>query len=121
MPEAGVDFAAVLQPAYWTHVAAKLRPGDMIEVRAEDGTWFAILYVVSAQRLSAKVVPLPGYPLELDAGEADEIAAFGVKWNGPQHRWAVVRVADKRAMQTGFQSREDAHRWLADNLKSLGA
>lgn len=50
-PEHGTPFEDILKPSYWLHVAdtvsMRLRPYDRIEVRPEDGSYFAELIVRS--------------------------------------------------------------------------
>lgn len=120
VPEEGTPISAMLDPAYWTHVARRLRPSDLIEVRAEDGSFFAVLYVHYVERLSAKVSVLSQTIFDAEATPTDD-ANFDVMWKGPHHRHAIVRKSDKRTIQHGFESREAAMHWLADNMKALVA
>lgn len=120
VPEAAVKYEDILDPTYWAHIAARLRPMDRIEVFAEDGSYWAELLVISAVRLSAKVIELRKQelsPSDASAGAND----FVVQWKGPHHKHAVVRLKDKQALQTGFETKEDAMAWLASNSKSLAA
>lgn len=117
-PTAGTPFDALLQPSYWANVAERLRPFDRIEVLAEDGSYFAILLVRAASRLSAKVAVLEKYDLDAVDDTSAE-SAFFVAWRGPHQKHAVIRAADKLAVQTGFDTKEAAMTWLANNLRSL--
>lgn len=120
VPEEGTPMEALMEPAYWVHVARKLRPGDIIEVRAEDGAWFARLYVQATQRLSAKVALLDKHVFE-DVAAEDAGGDFEVMWKGPHHRHSVIRKSDRKTLQHGFESREAAFLWLANNMKALAA
>lgn len=104
---------------YWSHVARKLQIGDIVEVHAENGTWFAELYVVSAHRLAAKVVELRKVGLAT-APESETVASpFSVKWRGPNGKWAIMRGND--VMQSGFASMEEAEIAKANLAKTLAA
>jgi hypothetical protein len=110
----------VLQPVFWSHVAARLRPTDRVEVHAEDGSWFAELAVRDAGHLHAKLVPLRVF--EFDAIEPQASSAdHEVCWKGPHHRWAVMRLSDRQLVKSECASREEAQMWLAGNAKMLRA
>lgn len=122
-PEPNVKLADMLQPAFWSHVAAKLHPSDRIEVIAEDSTYFAELYVVSCGRNWAKVSVLRMHELTEDrpqnAGEpttSAEVptadAAHIVQWVGGQEKARVLRLVDKAVIKSGFATKKDAAEWL---------
>ena len=119
VPEVGTPYSALSDASYWSHIADKLRPFDRIEVYAEDGAYWAELLVISAARLSAKVIELRKKDLD-GVGMVSE-PGFEVQWKGPHHKHAVVRMKDKTALQSGFASKEDAMAWLASNSKTLAA
>ena len=79
-----VKYDEVLKPEFWVHVAAKMNGDahDLVEVMPEDGSWFALLIVVSASRLHAKCLPLLFKTLEAEAAEKDD-GPFVIKHNGP--------------------------------------
>lgn len=118
VPEEGVSFDDLLDPAYWTHIADRLRPTDRIEVVPEDGSYFAELLVRSQGRMTAKVVVLR--KVDLGAPEASApTLGFDVLWKGAHHKHAVVRLRDKSVMQAGFEAKEAALAWLAANARTL--
>lgn len=116
-PREGTPFDALLQPSYWAHIADRLRPFDKIEVHPQDRSFYAELLVLQASRLSAKVHVLKKDDLDVidDATTENE---FFIKWKGAQ-KYSVIRAADKLAVQTGFDTKEAAMTWLANNLRSL--
>lgn len=120
-PEEGTPFEAVLREDYWSHIASRLRPCDIIEVHAEDATFFARLYVRTAGRLWAKVAVMEFVDFTKDAPVAVRDTGHEVKWKGPHMKWAVIRTADKEAVQGGFENKEIAAGWLADYLKQVAA
>lgn len=48
----------LLNPDYWQHNARRLKTNTIVNVRAEDGSWFGMFLVVSAGDTWAKVVPI---------------------------------------------------------------
>lgn len=115
-PEIGTKYEDVLKPEYWTHVSATLHPTDRIEVLAEDGAWFAELFVVSCGKNWAKVCQLRF--VELSESKPDEAPATGkfyVKWRGDVHKHAVIRFVDKVPVKSGFATAAEAKTWLAEN------
>ena len=120
VPEEGVPYEALLEDAYWAHVADKLRPMDRIEVLPEDGSYFAELIVRSAGRLYADVAELRKVMLDT-AATASPDNRYEVRWKGPHHKHAVVRIADGSVMQAGFDNKDGAMHWLSQNMRSLAA
>lgn len=109
-----------LNPEFWAHVASKLRQHDTIRIIPEDGSYFAELLVINADRAYAKVKLLRHIPLDEPA--ADSVAALidlFVKWDGPHNKFAVVRKSDGEKLKVGFVEKVEAQRWLDDHLGSL--
>lgn len=118
-PENGHPFEALLAPEYWSHVAAKLRPYDMIEARAEDGSWFAWLLVQDAGPLHATVFPLQKWDIAPVEPSAAGALSFEAKWYGPHAKWGVIRTSDNKKMVDGLGTRGAAEEWLMNYRKSL--
>lgn len=112
-PPNGTSFARVLEPTFWGNVGHKLRPGDIIEVHAEDGSYFAELYVRAAHRLAANVAVIRHVDLVGETGAAalNEGSPFTVSFRGPHAKWCVMR--GKEVVQQGFQTQAEA-------LKAVG-
>ena len=112
-PEINTQYEDVLKPEYWSHVAASFHPTDRVEVLAEDGAWFAELFVVSCGRNWAKVCELRF--VELSESVATEVQAkHYVKWRGQVHQHAVVRVSDKEVIKQNFATSAEAKKWMDD-------
>lgn len=119
-PEQSASLRDILNPAYWAHTAAKFAVGDLIEVFPEGGAWYAQLLVVGCSKLHAKVAVLSMTKLANEGGKSSEDkAAFTVEFKGPQRKWSVIRVADKAYVKEGFDSKEEAAKWLANNEAEL--
>jgi hypothetical protein len=119
-PERGTTFEDILEPAYWAHIAEqKLRPNDTIIVYPADNSYRATLAVRAAGRLFAHVAVLN--KVDFPALKLDDVLKFEVMFADPQTKWAVVRTADKRVMQGGFDTQEAAMQWLGVNARTLAA
>ena len=115
--------ADVLKGEYWAHVANKLKPWDHIYVRAENGTWYTELLVLSVDRAYAAVRPLNQWQFGEDApteaqAAAHKTAAYRPKWGGPQHKWTVIRTSDSERVATELTSERAAMDWIVEREKA---
>jgi hypothetical protein len=120
-PEAGVALDSLLDPAYWAHVAKRLKPWDWIEVRAEDGAYWALLLVIDASATSAKVQVLHRVELQAVKPEDAPAAPFKADWGGPTHKHRVLRLSDKQVMKTGFATKDEAEQWIKSHMRAMAA
>ena len=119
--ERGTTVEDLLCPEYWAHVAANLRPHDQIHAISEDGSWYARLIVINADRLWAKLHVLEKHDLSAsreDMPQAQE-EAYEVVWLSAMAKYAVIRRADRAALKEGFQTKLEAFQWLDGYLKTL--
>lgn len=116
--EYGMTVDQILEPAYWSHVAAQMTPGDHIEVRAEDFSWVAYLIVQYAEKTYAKVVIDRVVRIE----KSDELPAVSIKhkveWKGPHHKYAVIRISDSQMLSSGHKTRGEADEWMRNHEKA---
>lgn len=129
--EAGVTRKQVIDPAFWAHVAPKLQPYTKIELTCDDGSLFAELLVLQAERTWARVYVLSwhnlttrdvalsqGEPGSAGAGPGpDPASLFRVEHKGQHKKWCVIRNADGGYVREGEQSKADANHWLEEYLK----
>lgn len=119
-PAASVEYADILAPIYWHHIASKLRPGDIVEVWPEDRAYFAMLVVVAAEDNTAKVEEIVFR--KFDSPALEEVTmpvGYGIDWRGPNGKFAVVRNLDKQVIQSGFVKKDEAIKWLVENRRTL--
>jgi hypothetical protein len=122
VPEDGTPYADLFRPVYWSHIAARLRPGDIIEIRAENMSYYAELMVTGAERQAAAVVELRKVELTPQAKALPSVeAAYKVEFKGPHLKWCVIRIADRARMREQCDSRALAYEWLASQSKALAA
>lgn len=123
--EAKTPYEALFEPAYWAHICSEkgLRAYDVIEVRTDEGLYFAQLLVLQADRLSARVAEIAYADLTKARASQATAASSGVRirYAGPHHKWRIERVSDSAVIQHGFADEISAQVWMADNRKSLAA
>lgn len=110
--EAGTTVSDVLDPQYWAHCSAQMKPYDRCEVRLETGEWMLELIVLQCDRNWAKVHLLEKYDLTAVESLAPAPQKHIVKWRGPQHKHCVVRISDNEVLSTGHETGEAAQAWL---------
>lgn len=116
-PEFGTPPEALLDPAYWAHVSAKLRPGDIIVALAEDKSYYSELLVLDAGKLFAKVCELR--TVKITSAQMLNVhvpEGFEIKFRGPR-KWSVLRGKD--VLKDGMEKQE-AERWLTDHIQVSG-
>lgn len=122
VPPAGVGFESLKDSSYWTHVARNLKPGNKIEVLAEDGAYWALLLVRAVGPRDASVAVLQheelGGGLEIQGGLP---SGFEVKWRGPNAMWSVVRSQDNEVIKDKMGTKEQANLYLQNHVKALAA
>lgn len=118
VPVFGTDYKSLLMPTYWSNVARRLRPGDLIEVTAEDGSYFAQLFVLAAEDKAAAVAQL-SYT-ELHTVEMPDAAdGFEVRWGGPIVKWCAVRMKDHQRVIEKMDTKAAANDALTKYLQAL--
>lgn len=107
-----VPFEHVLVPEFWSHVARRLRRGDLIEVSSEDDTWWALLRVARATPVDAEVNVLVKTDLAPIARDMKvDLTVFKFDYGGPEKLWRVIRKTDKKELKSGFLDQRSAEDW----------
>lgn len=103
------------RPDFWSHIASQLRRNDEIKVFAEDGSYFAHILVMGADRTWANVRELAFHKLtreDITEAVSDD---YDVKLRGPK-RWSVIRKSDREVLQENMHTKDDAERWLSHHI-----
>jgi hypothetical protein len=127
--EHGTGREDLKRPEFWSLVGKTFKPYDRIEVRADDGTFFAEYVVCSADRAWAKVHELRFEILGTQdvsltqAAAADMRARYSIKYNGPHLRYCVERKDGSKTerLKEKCQDQAEASAWLEGHLKTVGA
>ena len=118
--ESGTKPEALLQPAFWSNVASKLRPLDRIEAMDDAGTWLCVLMVRATSATEAIVARLWSVELQSSATLAPpKESGFEVRWRGHRHKWSAM--SGETVLREGMESREEAEHYIRDHAKALAA
>lgn len=112
----GLTVKDIENPAYWGNVSSVMSPWMRIDVRADDGTFYAECLVLSVGRQWARVKVLHHYPLTNADVERTETGTHAVEYRAST-KWRVVRRADKAVIHEGSDTREAAEDWLTKHLR----
>ena len=131
----GTVLQDVIKPTFWTHVAARLKVTDQIEVLCDDLTWYAELIVLHIEGPLVKVRPLLYVALTRsgeDKGKVNlmEVAEdqqdiefkkpeFLIKFIPSKGHCVRRRGADQPWLWTDLPSKEAAQKKIAEYLKAL--
>lgn len=124
----GVPAEALLDPNFWSNCARELKPGERVEVVAQDASYDLDLRILeigpTAERpLWVRVRVLRSWPDISLVGAAaapslrpqitTSVDDVVVEWGGPSHKYRLVRASDKSVLAHGFASKADAEAQLA--------
>ena len=112
--EEGTTIDDVLEPAYWSHVAAEFSDLDHVEVRIETGEWIVELTVLQHDRNWAKMFLRQKYLIQDAMVASTPTAKHRVEYKGPHLKHCVVRIADSEVIEKGIATKVDADRWMRD-------
>lgn len=107
----------LLLPQFWANIAKNLTQFDRIEVRVDDGSFFAEYLVLSCDRVSAYLKELTWY--DLTEKSKSVTPEYEVKWRGPHGKHSVIRLKDKSLMIEHLASKAEAERWLTEYLGKI--
>ena len=121
--EQGITREDLKKPSFWSHVAMQFRPYDRLEVRSDDGTFFAEYLILACERTYAKVKELNWYSLTsqdvaMTQSESDA-EEFEYKYRGPHGKHSIVRKSDGAVMIEKLETQDQAKDWLKEHLKAL--
>lgn len=109
----GQPLDEALKPTFWKHVTAQLRPGHEIKVVAEDGTFWAHLYVRSVGRGEVVVALIHATAFDAATAEPEGLDAY-VRWRNPSLKYGVFRKSDDECLRDKFDTKQDAYSWAAE-------
>lgn len=104
-PEIGTTLADMVQPEYWAHITAFMKPGARIEVFPADNTWFAELYVRGVRDKAVDVFVLRSVVFDEQEAVSDG-EEYIAKFCGPHAKWRVIRTKDNEVVQEGLEKNE---------------
>lgn len=114
------SLADVLKPEFWSNVSHRFafdkvtqtssQRGAIIDVRKEDNSLYAELYVVDADKTSLTVELLRKYEFgkKLNTVESTQ---YESRWNAGKKAYQVIRNSDREVVEQ-FKSKADALDWI---------
>jgi len=111
-------FEDVLNPAFWSIQANRFTQGDLIDIRTEDGRFYAEAYVTDVYNTGVKLQILRHVQLDGHIEGKVETAGYTVEWKGPSWKFCVIRKIDGAIMVKNLTTKEAAADWLEDNAKA---
>lgn len=119
--DAGHKIEDIEQPEYWAHVARHVKQFDEIVIRAEDGAFYARLYVLDCGDTWLKTHRLDYVELQKSADKEilSRDGEFKIKWAGPHDKWRVTRVSDGEIVAKEIVSRDGAEDWVREYRKVM--
>lgn len=108
-----------LRPEFWGLVSKNFSPGDHVEVRTDDMTFWGEYLVLANDRTWAKLHPLR--EVKLPSAEARQVSPeYKVEHKGPHKKYCVIRIKDSSIVHEGEPERLGAERWLESYLRTIG-
>ncbi len=109
-----------LNPEYWAHVSEQFKPYDKIELRADDGSWYAEFMVLDASRTWARVKLLNQWDLTTADTSLSQatLDAYRFEFKGPHKKWCVIRNSDDAYVHEQMASKGDAMAAIGTLLKA---
>lgn len=111
----------LLKPEFWSHIAGQARPGDLIDVRVDDESFFAQYYVKSCSRTYVQVFELNWFDLSDAKTEKlqESMEEFEYKYRGPYAKHSILRKSDGAVMIEKLDTKEAAVKWLFDYQQKI--
>lgn len=121
--EQGITREHLKNPSFWSHVASQFRPYDRLEVRSDNGTFFAEYLILACERTYAKVKELNWYNLTTQdvAMTEESLELYEYKYRGPHGKHSIIRKSDKAVMIEKLDTQDDARAWLVEHKKVVNA
>ena len=126
--EQGTTREDLRRPEFWSLKAKDFRPYDILEVRCDDGSYFAEYLVKSADRAWAIVHELRWEPLgtqDVSLTEAQAVEQrnrYTVAYRGPHLLHCIERKDGEKVERLAekLQTKAEAAVWLENYLKTVG-
>lgn len=119
--EAGTTKQELESAAFWALVARMMEPGNIVEVLADDMSFYAEGVVIDASEQWAKVKINQFYRYNAEEAAPLQIDhEFDVCFRGAR-RWSVKRKSDSFILSENHTTRESAALWMAEHVSRVAA
>ena len=107
----------LLVPTFWANIAHAFKQFDRIEVRQDDGKFFAEYLVLQQDKTAAYLKELTWYDLskKVEVKNPD----YMYKYRGPHAKHSIIRVKDGSVLIEHLETKAEAERWLTEYLDRI--
>lgn len=116
--ESNISPKDLMEPDFWSYVAMKFKPYDRIEVRTDDGAFFAEYLILSCDRTYATLHQLSLHQLGTKANP-NKSSLYEYKWGGPYGKHGIVRTSDSEMMINKLETKKEALDWLTQHEETI--
>lgn len=118
--EEGTTVDDVLEPGYWSHLAAQLTLYDRIEVRIDSGEFLLELLVKQCGRNWAQVALLHHHDLAGKVTTGDAVTdEFEALFKGPLRKWCAFRKSDNQLLVEKLETKTAALEWISSYERTI--
>ncbi len=107
-----------MNPAFWANAAYQFAQFDRIEIRQDDGKFWAEYLVLQADKNSAYLRELNWVDLTKDSVPIKNVD-YQYKWRGPYAKHSIVRKKDGSVMVEKLPTKVAAEKWLTEYLERI--
>ena len=108
----------LMLPSFWANIAVAFKQFDRIEVRQDDGKFWAEYLILSADKNSAHLRELTWEDLTTDTLAKRDVG-YKYKWRGPHALHSIIRSKDNAVMIDKLDTKLAAEKWLANYLETI--
>jgi len=108
----------LLDPHYWRHYGALLKPSDILECFCDDGSWEASYRVMFVSRAEVKL-SLRGEVVRHDKTPDEESDTHEIKWGGPAVKFRIQRKDTGEVIRDGLYPKSEAYNFMRQHLQSI--
>jgi len=107
----------LLAPSFWANIAVAFKQFDLVEVRQDDGKFWAEYLVLQQDKTSAYLKELHWYDLSEKVKVKNPEYAY--KYRGPHAKHSIIRVKDSSVLIEHLETKAEAERWLVEYLDKI--
>ena len=108
----------IMLPSFWANIAVAFKQFDRIEIRQDDGKFFAEYLILSADKNSAHLWELNWVDLTKKKIVKKDVG-YEYKWRGPHALHSIIRTKDNSVMVEKLDTRLAAEKWLTKYLETI--
>ena len=108
----------LLNPSFWANISNAFKQFDRIEVRQDDGKFWAEYIVLHQDKTAAYLKEINWVDLMEKKVEIKN-PDFKYQYRGPHAKHSVIRVADNSVLIEKLETKASAEKWLLEYLDKI--